>query len=72
MDSPENVLDDLFHGCALAAFVEQACRAGGWPESEDVRRQAYDLYEQSLSERSRRRDRQHCHETVTQAACEMR
>jgi hypothetical protein len=72
MDSRENVLDDLFHGCALAAFVEQACRAGGWPESETVRQRAYDLYEQSLSERSRRPDRQQCHETVTQEACEIR
>jgi hypothetical protein len=50
MDSPESILDDLFHGCALAAFVEQASRAGSWPESEDVRRRAYALDEQSLSD----------------------
>lgn len=47
----EPFLDDLFHGCALIAFVEQACIAGGWPGSDVVRRRAYDLYEQSLSER---------------------
>lgn len=34
------VLDGLFRGRALAAFVEQASKAGSWPGSENVRRQA--------------------------------
>jgi hypothetical protein len=46
-------LDDLFHGCALAAFVEQAVELGAWPSSESTRRRAYQLYEQALASRRR-------------------
>ena len=60
-----SVIDDLFHGCALAAFVEQACKARGWPDSEEVRKRAYFLYEQSLSGRSHQCEGPQCHETVT-------
>jgi hypothetical protein len=45
------VLDDLFHGCALAAFLERAVAEGGWPCVEATRRLAYDLYENSLAQR---------------------
>ncbi len=48
-------LDDLFHGCALRAFVEQAERQQGWPDPEETRRLAYRYYEEALA-RSRRRD----------------
>lgn len=72
MESSESILDDLFHGCALAAFVEQACKARGWPDGEEVRRRAYALYEQSLSDRSHQCERRQCHKTVTQEVCEMR
>lgn len=44
-------LDDLFHGCAFAAFVEQAVELGAWPSSEATRRRAYQLYEQALASR---------------------
>lgn len=39
------VTDDLFHGCALTAFVEAAREAGAWPDSQTVRKRAYALYE---------------------------
>ena len=37
----DDILDDLFHGCALAAFVEQAIAQGGPPDSEATRERAY-------------------------------
>jgi hypothetical protein len=49
---PDDILDSLFHGCALAAFVEQGCRQQGWPDPEATRRLAYKLYEDALAERS--------------------
>lgn len=68
----DDVLDDLFHGCALAAFVEQAQQVEGWPDPEQVRRQAFDLYERGLSARNAARDGERCHETVTLETREMR
>ena len=50
---PPDPLDDLFHGCALAAFLEVAARTGGPPPSEATRRLAYRLYEDALAERHR-------------------
>ncbi len=47
-----SILDDLFPGCALAAFLEQAHAQQGWPDSEATRRRAYQLYEQALAEKN--------------------
>jgi hypothetical protein len=66
------ILDDLFHGCALAAFVEQASVTRGWPDIEHVRRHAFALYERSLSERAALRHGERCHETVTLAGTKVR
>lgn len=52
-DPAAEVIDDLFHACALAAFVEQAAAAGGWPDPEATRRLAYRYYEAELRERNR-------------------
>lgn len=41
------ILDDLFHGCAFAAFVEVAQQQQGWPEREAVRQLAYRDYEKA-------------------------
>lgn len=54
MIKPDDILDDLFHGCALQAYLEQAARQQGWPDSEATRRRAFDLYERALAVRSRR------------------
>ncbi|MCC7290440.1 MAG: hypothetical protein IT449_00090 [Phycisphaerales bacterium] len=49
----EDLLDDLFHGCAFAAFLEQATIEGGWPDPEATRIRAYRRYEEALTSRSR-------------------
>lgn len=51
----DDILDDLFHGCAFAAFVELAALSGGNPCSEATRRLAYRYYEEALTERHTRR-----------------
>lgn len=48
------LLDDLFHGCAFAAYVELAIACGGVPDSDATRRLAYRYYEEELAARNRR------------------
>lgn len=43
-----NVWKELFHQCALVAYVDEARRQAQWPDSESVRRRAYRLYESEL------------------------
>ena len=52
----DEILDDLFHGCAFAAFVEQAIAQGGPPDPEATRRRAYRYYEEALAAKNRRQD----------------
>lgn len=51
----DDILDDLFHGCAFAAYVELAIACRGVPNPDATRRLAYRYYEEelgaSLSER---------------------
>lgn len=49
--------DDLFLGCALLAFVEQATVQKGWPDSEVTRQRAYRHYEDALAEKNARKVR---------------
>ncbi len=51
MSSDDDIMDDLFLGCALAAFVEEAISRNGPPGMEATRLRAYRLYEESLAER---------------------
>ena len=49
-DEPEDrLLDDLFHGCAFAAYVELAVVCGGVPDSDATRRLAYRHYKEELA-----------------------
>jgi hypothetical protein len=48
----DELLDDLFHGCAAAAYVEVARRQRRVPCEEATRQRAYELYEWALAERS--------------------
>jgi hypothetical protein len=48
---PDEILDDLFHGCALRAFLEQAVTEQSLPDCEATRRRAFELYEQALRSR---------------------
>lgn len=47
----DDILDDLFHGCALMAFLDQAQSEQAWPEGEATRRRAYRYYEAALAKR---------------------
>jgi hypothetical protein len=49
----DEILDDLFHGCAVAAFVDQAVAQGGPPDREATRLRAYRYYEEALAEKNR-------------------
>ena len=50
----DDILDDLFHGSALAAFLDQAHAEQGWPSSAATRKRAYRYYEDALAEKNRR------------------
>jgi hypothetical protein len=52
MLADDAILNDLFHCCAFAAFIQLAVAARNWPDSETTRRLAYELYEQSLAEKN--------------------
>jgi hypothetical protein len=47
----DDILDDLFMGCALTAFLEQAEAQQGWPDCVATRQRAYRLYEDALAEK---------------------
>ena len=51
-DAYDEILDGLFHGCALAAYLDQAAEQQGWPDSEATKRRANDHYEQALREKN--------------------
>ena len=48
----DEILDGLFHGCALRAYLDQAAEQRGWPDSEATKRRANDYYEQALREKN--------------------
>jgi len=50
MPLDDDLLDDLFHGCAFAAFMQIATACKGWPDEEQTRRLAYRMYEEALAE----------------------
>ena len=52
-DDTDEILDDLFHGCALAAFIDQAIQERGPPDMEATRRRAFRYYEEELAARNR-------------------
>ena len=45
----DDLFDDPFHACALAAYVRVARETGGFPPEEATRRLAYRLYEDELA-----------------------
>jgi hypothetical protein len=54
-DNQDEILDDLFHTCALTAFLEEAHAQQGWPDLDATRRRAYAYYEEELAIKSRQR-----------------
>ncbi len=55
-ESDDDILDSLFHGAALTAYVQVAAESQSWPPpAEATRQRAYDLYEQALAQKNRRK-----------------
>ena len=50
----EDILDSVFHGCALAAYLDQAVVEQSWPSSEATRVRAYRYYEAALAAKNGR------------------
>jgi hypothetical protein len=50
----DEITNDLFHCCALVAFVEQARLQQAWPDQAATRRRAFGLYETELRSRQDR------------------
>jgi len=60
MTEHDEILDSLFHSCAFHAYLQIALETGCWPPpSEATRQRAYDLYEQALAEKNRRKSAKH-------------
>ena len=55
-ESEDEILDGLFHGCALAAFLDQAQAEQGWPSCEATRQRACRYYEVALAAKARDED----------------
>ena len=53
-DLASDIFDDLFFGCAFAAYLEQAAIQQDWPDMEATRRLAYRYYEKALAARNSR------------------
>jgi hypothetical protein len=51
-DSLDDLLDDMFHGCAWSAFLELAASSGRIPDAEATRRLAYRYYEEALADKN--------------------
>ena len=52
MTELDQLLDDLFHGAAFVAFVEEAILAQGLPCPIKTRQRAYRYYEAALAEKN--------------------
>jgi hypothetical protein len=56
VESDDDILDDLFHGCALRAYLEMVAETGqSPPDSVATRQRAYDYYEEALAEKTRQK-----------------
>ena len=52
MAKPDEILDDLFHGAAFAAYLDEANLAKGPPCPVKTRQRAYRYYEEWLAEKN--------------------
>jgi hypothetical protein len=48
----DDILDGLFHGCALHAFLDQVEEERGWPSVERTRRRTFAYFEQELAKKN--------------------
>jgi hypothetical protein len=56
-ESDDDIMDSLFHGCALAAYLDEAVAGHGRPDSEATKRRTYRYYEDALAEKNRQKSR---------------
>jgi hypothetical protein len=55
MTPTDDFWDDIFHGCAWAAYIEVWQETGQFPpDSEATRQRAYRYYEEALAEKNGR------------------
>jgi hypothetical protein len=52
MTTDDPLWDDVFHGCAWAAFIDEARSQQGTPDSESVRWRAFAYYEQQIAKKN--------------------
>jgi len=52
MSTADDILDELFHGCAWAAYIDQAHAEQGPPDIEATRRRAFRYYEEELARKN--------------------
>jgi hypothetical protein len=52
-DEYDDILDSTFHGCAWAAYFDQAAEEGRLPGRDATRRRAFRYYEEALAEKNR-------------------
>jgi hypothetical protein len=48
----DDIWDSLFHGCAFAAWLDEAAARRGPPDPEATKRRAYRYYEEALAEKN--------------------
>lgn len=53
MTDAQDFWDDVFHGCAWAAYIDQARAERCRPASEATRRRAFRYYEEELAKKNR-------------------
>lgn len=58
MTELDEFLEDLFFGCAAAAFIDQAIFEQGPPDEIQTRLRACRYYEEELARRHRERDQE--------------
>jgi hypothetical protein len=58
-DDLDEILSSVFHGCAIAAYVDQMNADGQWPpDIEATKQRANRYYEEELARKHRRRAQQ--------------
>jgi hypothetical protein len=48
----DEILDGIFHGCALHAFLDQAEEERGWPSCDATGRRAFAYFEEALAKKN--------------------
>ena len=56
-DDLDEILDSVWHGCAVAAYCHQAAEEGRFPpDSEATKQRAFAYYEEELAKKNRARE----------------